>query len=53
MKSANGSPSGVLMGPTPRHMISFRPGVDELNAPMFTTLPSSDLNAVTLSAEIE
>ena len=53
MKSAKGSPSGVFIGPTPRHVISLRPGCEEVKGPTFRVFPLRERRATTLSAEIE
>jgi hypothetical protein len=53
MNSEKGSPSGVLIGPTPRHIISLWPGWEEEKAPTFIVFPFRVRNATTLSVEIE
>jgi hypothetical protein len=48
-----GAPSGVLIGPTPRQVISVCPGLAAVKAPMLTVCPLKVRSVLTLSAEIE
>jgi hypothetical protein len=53
MNCSNGSPSGVLIGPTPRQVISVCPGFAAVKAPTLTVCPLKVRSVLTLSAEIE
>src|SRR4030095_7735482 len=47
------SPSGVLIGAEPRHIIPVCPGVLALNGPTLTDRPLKALSVLTLSPDIE
>jgi hypothetical protein len=53
MYSSNGSPSGVLVGPTARQVISLRPGFAAVNGPTLTACPLNARRTAMLLGAIE